>query len=123
MANKEEQYKTTMYIDLISFLMSMLLLNESNDKNEVVKKILRAWVIRNKKMVRYSLRKELDSIISKDIKLVERQDEISILLSTQELIFNSIRNDLIDTLTKGITISEGTKTNVNTSFNKQKEKP
>jgi len=121
MANKEEQYKTTMYIDLISFLMSMLLLNESNDKNEVVKKILRAWVIRNKKMVRYSLRKELDSIISKDIKLVERQDEISILLSTQELIFNSIRNDLIDTLTKGITISEGKKTKANTSLNKQKE--
>jgi len=104
MANKEEPYKTAMYIDLVHFLMEALLENESN-KQESSKYILNSWSSRNKEIVKKSLESQATLILSKNKNLLNQKDEISILLSVQELIFNSVREDLLKVLTKGVSES------------------
>lgn len=101
MVNKEDQYKTTMFIDLIYFLMAALLVDNTN-KKELMKDIIESWAVRNEKLVKKSLEEQAKFIISKDERLFNKKDEIGIILSAQELVFNSIRKDLVDILIKGI---------------------
>ncbi len=101
MAVKEEQYRMTLCIDLVYFLLKALLVSRSN-KKDLAKTVLENWETRNKKLIKESFEKQATYIISKDEKLIDQKDVISILLSAEELVFNSIRKDFVKELTKGV---------------------
>jgi len=101
MVKKEEEYKMILYTDLVCFLLDGLLIDKPN-KKELAEKVLQNWISRNEKYIIESFESQVTSIISKDKTLINQKDEISILLSVHNLVFNSIRKDFIEELTKEI---------------------
>ncbi|MHA1700675.1 MAG: hypothetical protein ACTSWK_00195 [Promethearchaeota archaeon] len=104
MANKEEQYKMILYTDLVYFLLSDILIDKSN-KKELAEKILEDWELRNKKLINEHFKSQAANIISKDKNLIKQKDEISILLSVKELVFDCIRKDFAKELKKEVLTS------------------
>lgn len=106
--NEEEKYRLTLYIDLTYFLMKELL-NENPEKEKMVGHILDTWETRNNKLIKHTFDEQAKQIAEENKNV--SVDEVSILLSTQGLVFNSIRKDLVKVLKKGIIESFNLETN------------
>jgi len=97
--NKEQNYKDALYNDLTYFLMNALLAEASN-KKEMIGHILDTWATRNAKLIKYAF----DEQAKKFAEAAEESDndvgidEITILLSTRQLVFDSVRKDLVKDL-------------------------
>ncbi len=94
---KDEQYKRAMYGDLIFCLMNLILKNKKN-KKELAQKIFNTWKKRNEKLTHKNLQSQTKRLISLSKEFSEREDEISIIVSTHELVFNSIREEIMEHL-------------------------
>lgn len=101
MSVKEEQFRMTLCVDLVCFLLRALLVTKPN-KAELAKKIIKNWETSNKQLVKKSLETQASKIVSKDQSLINQKDEVSILLSAHELVFDSIRNDFVKEMTEGV---------------------
>jgi len=105
MTNKEEaKYIMILCSDLVYFLLTDILIDKSN-KKELAEKILEDWELRNKNLISEHFRSQAANIISKDKNLIKQKDEISILLSVKELVFDCIRKDFTKDLKKEILVA------------------
>jgi len=104
---KEKDYMEMLYVDLVSFLINHLLKNAEN-KKELSQMFLNAWETRNKKTIETKLTGKIKGLEleCEEEKLTEFRDSVrdsmTVLMSTHELIFDSIRDDIMKTLKTGI---------------------
>jgi len=104
--NKEQNYKDALYNDLTYFLMNALLAEASN-KKEMIGHILDTWATRNAKLIKYAFDEQAKKFTEEAEEIDVGVDEITILLSTRQLIFDAVRKDLVKDLKTKIIESFG----------------